>query len=576
MRQTEAFVHTLRDAPADSEAPSHRLLAQAGFITKYAAGMYAYSPAMTRVLRKISQIVREEMDSAGAQEVLLPIVQPKELWESSGRWDRYIAEGLMFHFDDRKSTHLCLGPTHEEVMTTLASTYINSYKQLPVNLYQIQTKFRDELRPRFGLLRCREFIMKDAYSFDVDQEGLDTSYDKMSKAYSRFCERLGLEYRKVQADSGAIGGSGSQEFMVLAETGEDLILYCDKCEYAANQERAESLLEEFEQDSEMKEMEDVKGEGIIGVEALAEFLNIEVWRTTKTILFMADGEPVAVMVRGDCDVNEIKVANKLDCTEFRMATPEEIKELTGADVGYAGPIGLPDNIRILADNYAGNRVNLECGANRTDYHTLNANFGRDFPEPEFGDFKLAQPGETCSCCKEGKLQSARGIEVGHIFKLGTKYSEAMKAEFLDQNGKSKPFVMGCYGIGVSRTAAAAVEQRHDEKGICWPMSICPWQVHLVCLNPKKEDQKTIAEKLYSEMLEAGIEVLFDDRPVSPGIKFNDSDLIGLPLRVTVGRDAKDGKVELRERINPDGSELVSIEEITAAVNGKIEEDGLIE
>ena len=547
MKQSTYFLHTLREAPGDAEVISHKLLAQAGFIQKVTSGIYSYTPPMWRVLQKITQIVREEMDRAGAQEVMLPILQPTGLWEESGRLARYVDDGILFNFKDRRDAHVCLGPTHEEVITNMARAFITSYKQLPVNLYQIQTKMRDEIRPRFGLMRGREFIMKDAYSFDIDTDGQDASYQAMAKAYEATFDRIGLNYRSVEADSGAIGGSGSQEYMVLAETGEDSILHCTNCDYASNQERAVSTLELFEQDAAEQPMEEVLGEGIIGVEALAEYLKIPVWKTTKTILFMADEKPVAVMVRGDCDVNEIKVRNHLDAETFRMATHEEVKELTGAEVGYAGPIGLPEEVTVLADHYVNDRVNFECGANRTDYHNINVNFGRDVAAPVFGDFKLAKEGETCSMCSEGTLSVMRGIEVGHIFKLGTKYSEAMSATFTDENGRQAPFVMGCYGIGVSRIAASAIEQNHDEWGMIWPEPIAPFTVHLICVNPGVEEQITLAEKLYAELQERNIDVLFDERKASPGVKFKDADLIGIPNRIVVGRAAGEGRVEVLKR-----------------------------
>ena len=547
MKQSSYFLHTLREPPGDAEVVSHKLLAQAGFIQKVTSGVYSYTPPMWRVLQKISQIVREEMDRAGAQEVMLPILQPTGLWEESGRLNRYVDDGILFNFKDRRDAHVCLGPTHEEVITNMTRTFITSYKQLPVNLYQIQTKMRDEIRPRFGLMRGREFIMKDAYSFDADVEGQDASYQEMARAYEATFDRIGLNYRAVEADSGAIGGSGSQEYMVLADTGEDAILHCSKCDYASNQERAISMLAEYEQDVEQLEMEEVLGEGIIGVDALAEFLSIPVWKTTKTILFMADEQPVAVMVRGDCDVNEIKVRNHLDAEAFRMATHEEVKELTGADVGYAGPIGLPDEVCVLADQYVNERVNFECGANRTDYHNINVNFGRDVAAPEFGDFKLAKEGDSCSKCSEGTLSVMRGIEVGHIFKLGTKYSEAMNATFTDDNGRQAPFVMGCYGIGVSRIAASAIEQNHDEWGMIWPEAIAPFRVHRICVNPGVVEQFDLATKLYEDLTSKGIDVLFDERKASPGVKFKDADLIGIPNRIVVGRAAGEGRVEVLRR-----------------------------
>lgn len=565
MLQSRLFLHTLREPPADAEVVSHKLLSKAGFITKLASGVYSYTPAMWKVLLKISQIVRDEMNRENAQEVMLPILQSTSIWEESGRLSRYVDEGILFHFHDRKNAHVCLGPTHEEVITALVRTFVNSYKQLPVTLYQIQTKFRDEIRPRFGLMRGREFIMKDAYSFDTDEDSMRASYQAMSRAYHAIFNRIGLEYRCVEADSGAIGGTGSQEFMVLAESGEDTILFCDACTYASNQERTSSTISTYEQDPAPLPKEDVLGEGLIGVEALSDFLNIPIWKTTKTILFMADEKPVAVMVRGDCEVNEIKVRNALHCTAFRMMTPEEIKELTGAEVGYAGPLGLPTEVTLLADHYVGGRINFECGANKTDYHTINVNFGRDLPEPQFGDFKLAQTGEGCPQCKTGHLKSMKGIEVGHIFQLGTKYSECMSASFTDETGKPAPFVMGCYGIGVSRIAAAVIEQCHDEKGMIWPQSVAPFDVHIICVNPKLEEQIHLAQQLYEQLKEAGFDPLFDDRKLSAGVKFKDADLIGVPLRITVGRDAANGKVEFARRNSLEEKQTLESSQVVSAI-----------
>ena len=515
-----------------------------------AAGVYAYQPLLWRTLQKISTIIREEMDAKDYQEVFLPALQPKELWEESGRWDRYTTvDGIMFSFEDRRRATVCLGPTHEEVITDLVREEVNSYRDLPKRLYQIQTKFRDEIRPRFGLLRAREFCMKDAYSFDADLAGLNVSYQAMSDAYHRVCERIGFAYRSVEADAGAIGGEGgSEEFMVLAETGEDLLLFCDSCRYAANQERAEARLEQFEQDGEQRPMEDVLGEGLIGVEPLAEFLGIPVWKTTKTLLFQADDRVVAVMVRGDCDVNEVKVQNHLRCGSLSLATPETIKELTGAEVGYAGPLGLPESVRLLADFDVAGRTNFECGANRTNYHTINVNFGRDLPVPELGDFKKAKKGDRCPRCEQGRLSEARGIEVGHIFKLGTKYSEKMNCTYLDPQGVSRPAYMGCYGIGVSRIAAAIVEQNHDEKGIIWPAAVAPYHVHLIGLNLEDAEVRKAAEDTYSRLQQAGFEVLFDDRELRAGEKFADADLVGIPLRVTLSkRTLKESKFEVKRR-----------------------------
>ncbi|NQV34884.1 MAG: proline--tRNA ligase, partial [Phycisphaeraceae bacterium] len=419
----------------------------------------------------------------------------------------------------------------------------------------IQTKFRDEIRPRFGLMRAREFVMKDAYSFDLDEAGLDASYEAMRLAYHKICERIGFHYRAVEADSGAIGGSGSQEFMVLADTGEDTIIYCDQCEYAANQERAAARLEQFEQDTEERPMEAVLGEGLIGVEPLAEFLGIPVWKTTKTLLFEANDQLVGVMVRGDCDVNEIKVSNFLGGADLKLVAPERIKEMTGAVAGYAGPIGLPDNVRLIADVDVNNRVNFECGANKTDYHNINVNFGRDLPLPEFGDFKLAQAGYQCPHC-EGTLKAQRGIEVGHIFKLGTKYSEALKCVVPDGQGKQPPAVMGCYGIGVSRMAAACVEQNHDDRGMIWPIHVAPYHVHLLCLTPKDEAVVAQCEQLYQTLQDAGVEVLFDDRKARPGEKFSDADLMGMPIRLAISkRTLEQNCIEVKLRKEADNQML---------------------
>ena len=534
MKQSKLLGRTLREIPKDAQSAAHAL--------------------MLRTLNKISNIIREEMNTAGSEELLMPALQPRELWEETGRWERYTAvDGIMFSFKDRRGATSCLGPTHEEVITDILRREIKSYKDLPKGAFQIQTKFRDEIRPRFGLMRAREFIMKDAYSFDADDAGLDASYEAMRQAYHKICQRLGFQYRAVEADSGAIGGSGSQEFMVLADTGEDTILFCDQCDYAANQEKAQSKLAEFPQDAELKPMEAVLGAGLIGVEKLAKFLNIPVWKTTKTMLYEADDKIVAVMVRGDCDVNEVKLVNFLGCKALRLIAPEKIKELTGAAVGYAGPIGLPASVRVVADHYVKGRINFECGANQTNYHNINVNFGRDLPEPEYGDFKLAKAGDGCPCCA-GKLSAARGIEVGHIFKLGTKYSESMNCRYLDATGQSRPVIMGCYGIGVSRMAAAAIEQSHDDKGIIWPPQVAPFHVHLIGLNIEDAALSQQVEKIYNDLKAAGIEVLYDDRPARAGEKFSDADLIGIPVRLTVSkRTLEQGKVEfkLRRDAKPD-------------------------
>ncbi|MGC8828689.1 MAG: proline--tRNA ligase [Verrucomicrobiia bacterium] len=576
MRQSRHIGKTLRETPKDAQTVAHALMLRAGYIQQLSAGVYIYMPLLYRVLTKISQIVREEMVAAGAEELLMPALQPKELWEESGRWERYTAiDGIMFAFKDRRGSTVCLGPTHEEVVTDILRREIKSYKDLPKCVFQIQTKFRDEIRPRFGLMRAREFIMKDAYSFDADEEGLEKSYEAMRLAYHRVCQRLGFKYRAVDADPGAIGGSGSQEFMVLADTGEDTILFCNKCDYAANQEQASSRLEVFEQDKEMLPMQEVLGEGIIQAEPLSRFLNIPMWKITKTILYEADGKLVAVMVRGDCDVNEVKVANYLKCNSLKLLAPEKIKDLTGAEVGYAGPIGLPEGTLIIADNYVNGRVNFECGANKTNYHNINVNFGRDLPYPVFGDFKLAKDGDGCPKC-DGRLESARGIEVGHIFKLGTKYSEAMNCRYLDSEGKSRPVIMGCYGIGVSRIAAACVEQSHDDRGIIWPIQIAPYHVHLIGLNLEDKAVSDEAERVYSTLNKEGIETLYDDRQLRAGEKFSDADLIGIPVRLTISkRTLEQGKIEFKLR-SAQKTELMSLNEAIEKIKYLIKNSSKVE
>ncbi|HEY5914364.1 MAG TPA: proline--tRNA ligase [Verrucomicrobiae bacterium] len=565
MKQSRLLGKTLREIPKDAQTAAHALMLRGGYIQQLSAGVYIYLPLLHRTLAKLSQIVREEMEAAGGVELLMPALQPRELWEESHRWERYTAvDGIMFAFKDRRGATACLGPTHEEVITDILRREIKSYKDLPKCAFQIQTKFRDEIRPRFGLMRAREFVMKDAYSFDADEAGLEVSYEAMRRAYHRICERIGFRYRAVEADPGAIGGSGSQEFMVLADTGEDTILFCDKCDYAANQERAQSRLQEFAQDAEVRPMEAVFGEGLIGVEPLAKYLKIPVWKTTKTLIYQADDQVVAVAVRGDCDVNEIKLGNFLGCKVLRLASAETIKELTGAEVGYAGPIGLPAAVRVIADHSVGNRVNFECGANRTNYHNINVNFGRDVALPELGDFKLAKAGEGCPRC-EGKLQEARGIEVGHIFKLGTKYSEAMNCRYLDANGKSQAVIMGCYGIGVTRMAAAWVEQNHDDKGIIWSPQIAPFEAHLIGLNLEDPAVNKRAEEIYQQLQQAGIEVLFDDRLARAGEKFSDADLIGIPARLTISkRMVEQGKIEFKER-RAAKAELLSLEDALSRI-----------
>lgn len=556
MLQSRQLSKTLREDPKDAHTAAHKLMLRAGYIKQVSSGVYSYLPLALKVIQKISNIIREEHNNRGCEELLMPAMQPKELWEESKRWERYTnIDGIMFSFTDRRNSEVCLGPTHEEVITDIVRQEVSSYKDLPKIPYQIQTKFRDEIRPRFGLMRAREFIMKDAYSFDVDEKAMDESYKLMREVYHAVCKRMGIDYRCVKADSGAIGGDNSEEFMVLADTGEDDILSCENCDYGANSEKAESVLEEYPQDEQEAEMKEVLGEGLIGVDKLAEFLNIPVWKTTKTIIFEAiheddSKEIVAVMVRGDSEVNEIKVTNFLKAKVINLASPEIIKEVTGAEVGYAGPINLSDKVRVIADNYVANRVNFECGANKTNYHNINVNFGRDVSVPEFSDLKLAKAGDFCPKCNDNKskLVLNRGIEVGHIFQLGTKYAEPLNCSYLDENGKSQIMHMGCYGIGISRMAAAIIEQNHDENGIIWPKSVSPFHVHLIGINTEKEDVKEKAIKMYEELKSIGLDVLFDDRKLRAGEKFRDADLIGITVRVTISkRTIENNEFELKYR-----------------------------
>lgn len=547
MRQTTLFAPTLRETPAEAEIVSHKLMLRAGMIRKSAAGMYTYMPLAQRVLRKIMQIIREEMDAEGGQELAMPIVQPAEIWKESGRWDVYGDE--MFRIRDRHKREFCLGPTHEELITSLVRGEVRSYRDLPLRLYQMQNKYRDETRPRFGLMRGREFIMKDLYSFDTDQAGLDACYEAMYRAYTNVFTRCGLKFRPVDADSGAIGGNASQEFMVLAESGEALIIYCDKCDYAADVEKANSVIAKPNAEAALP-LDEVATPGQKTIDAVCDFLKVPADKTLKTLFFRADSGYIAVLLRGCDQLNEIKFANLLN-EPYYMADSAELAEIFGAPVGSAGPIGLKntDKIKIYADSTVADVCNVVVGANKDGFHYINVNPSRDFVNVEYVDLRTVTEGETCSCCG-GTLHEVRGIEAGQIFKLGLKYSKSMNATFLDENGKSQYIVMGCYGIGVSRTMAAAIEQNYDENGIKWPMAIAPYQVHLI---PVSVDQMEVAEDLYQQMTAAGIEVLLDDRKERPGVKFKDADLIGIPVRITIGpKSLAVGQVEVKYRC--DGSD----------------------
>ncbi len=559
MRLTNFLLPTLKESPADAEIASHKLMLRAGMIRKVAAGIYTYLPLGLRSVRKVEQIVRQEMERAGALELLMPMVVPAELWQESGRWEQYGKELLRMR--DRKDTQFCLSPTHEEVITDVVRGTVRSYRQLPLNLYQIQGKFRDEIRPRFGLMRGREFIMKDAYSFDLDDAGADSSYDKMYQAYQNIFKRCGLKFRAVEADTGNIGGSSSHEFMVLADSGEDAIVSCGKCDYAANVEKAQIRLEQQEISQPQGEVTLVATPGKKTIAEVAEFLNVDTSRLIKTLLVQTDsGERLAVLLRGDHELNEIKLCRILDCLEVEMVEEAAVVEMTGAPSGFAGPIGL--QCRIIADHAVCSMVDCVVGANAKDSHCVGVNPGRDFQVEQFVDLRQAQAGDGCPRCN-GLLQSWRGIEVGHVFKLGSKYSQAMGATVLDRNGKDVPLVMGCYGIGIGRTVAAAIEQNHDDNGIVFPMPIAPFQVLITLLNPKDEQVVSAGNELYGQLLQAGIEVLLDDRDERPGSKFKDADLIGIPIRVTVGNRAlKEGQFEVQLRAGGE-REMMAIAETAA-------------
>ena len=566
MKMSNLFVQTLREFPSDAEVQSHKLLVRAGYIRKLANGVYNYLPLMWRVLKKVENIVREEMDNAGAQELLMPFVQPKELWEESGRWEVYGKE--LMRLKDRHNREMCLGPTHEEVITSIAREGIRSYKQLPVNLYQIQSKFRDEIRPRFGLLRGREFIMKDAYSFDIDEKGLDKSYQIMADAYKRIFERCGLETKMVQSDSGAIGGSVSHEFMVLCDNennaGENDVFYCDKCGYSANSNHAVSVLPEAKIVGDFEKAEIIDTPNTKTIEELAEFLKIVPTIILKTLVYIADGKPVMALIRGDRQVEETKLMNAVGANDIRIASSAEIEEIMqlngkNACAGFISPIGIKD-IKVIADLTTKEMKNFVVGCNETDKHFVGANWSDVHESPEFVDICLVEKDDICSICGD-KLKVTRGIEVGNIFKLGTKYSAAMNATYTAEDGTEKPFIMGCYGIGISRTAAAAVERHHDDWGIMLPLAIAPYHVVVVPVNAQDELQMTTAQKIYDDLKSKGVEVVIDDRDERAGVKFKDADLIGFPMRITVGKSIQEGKVEFKLRTEKDLTLMTADESI---------------
>lgn len=560
MKASELFFPTLREVPNEAEVVSHQLLLRAGFIRKTTAGVYTYLPLGYRVIKKIMNIVREEMDRAGGQEILMPIIQPKELWEQSGRWSVYGDE--MFRVKDRHDHYFALGPTHEEIITSLVDGDVHSYRDLPLLLYQIQNKYRDEIRPRFGLMRGREFIMKDLYSFDPDDAGLDISYRKMYHAYQRIYERLNLKFRVVEADSGAIGGNESHEFMVLADNGECLIVYCDNCHYAANVEKAECTATGAAEKGEELPLEKVHTPGQRTIKDIVQFLGMPEEKQVKTLLYQADDEIVAAVLRGDRELNEIKLKNTLNCNELFMADESSVRSGCGAGFGSLGPVGL--NFKVYVDLEVAAMQNFTCGANEDDYHYRNVNMGRDFVPEAIYDLRCATAGDKCPTCGES-LKTARGIEVGHIFKLGTKYSNALHAVYLDQNGKEQVMVMGCYGIGVSRTMAAAVEQNFDENGIIWPIPIAPYHVIIVPVNANRPEQMEAAMRLYEELSSRGMEVIVDERDERAGVKFKDADLTGIPVRITIGpKSLQENKAEVKKRWEKE-SMLVDLNAVTDAV-----------
>ena len=542
MRTSQLLLPTLREDPGEAETVSHRLMLRAGLIRKVAAGIYTYLPLGLRIIRKVEQIVREEMNRAGAQELLMPIASPAELWRETGRWGYYGKE--LIRFKDRHERDFCLGPTHEEVITDLFRREVRSYRQLPLNFYQIQTKFRDEIRPRFGLMRGREFIMKDAYSFDKDEPAARLSYQKMYDAYHRIFARCGLNFRAVEADTGLIGGTSSHEFMVLADTGEETVVYSEPGTYAANVERAEVLPPNDESKEALLPLRSVNTPGCRTVEEVTKFLKVDASKLVKTLLYSTGSETVAVLIRGDHDANEIKLKRLLGVTDVELASPATVEKMTGAPVGFAGPVGL--NIRIVADHAVKASANSVVGGNRLDTHLVNVNCPRDFRVEQFADLRNARAGDP-SPRKDGILKTTKGIEVGHVFMLGTKYSQAMNASFLDPNGKECLAVMGCYGIGIGRTAAAAVEQNHDDKGIVWPFPIAPFHVHLISLGQSAAVIEA-ATAVYAALEAVGLEILWDDRDERAGVKFNDADLIGAPYQVIVGdKGLAEGLLEVKSR-----------------------------
>jgi len=565
VRWSKTLIPTLREAPREAEIPSHLLMLRAGMMRKIAAGVYSYLPLGWRVIRKVEQIVREEMDGAGAVETLMPTLQPKELWEEAGHWHDFGKEKM--RISDRHDREFALGPTHEWVVTDIARHEIRSYRQMPINLYQIQTKFRDEIRPRFGLIRAREFIMKDAYSFDRDEQGIDLSYKKMVDAYCRIFDRCGLRYVAVEADAGPIGGSYTEEFMVLADSGDEPLVICPGCGFAARPERAEATFREESGNDDPQAVEKIATPDMRTIEQLTNFLERRPEEFLKSLVYIADGEPVVAIVRGDHELSESKLAKLLGSTDLEMADEKTIERISGGPLGFTGPVGL-SGVRIIADNAVPNMANAVTGANEGDFHLLNVNYERDFRADTVEDIRVVTQGDVCPRC-ERELEFHRGIEVGHTFKLGKGYSEPLKAVFLDEKGEEKCFIMGCYGIGITRTVAATIEQHHDDAGIIWPVPLAPYQVLILPIAMANDRIVEVSDKLYEQLTELGIEVLYDDRDERPGVKFKDGDLIGIPFRVCVGeRNLKNGQVEVYDRRTGE-TELVSVDKVAQYIQQQL-------
>ena len=561
MKQSKVFIPTLREEPAEAESISHKFLLKSGMIKQNARGIYSYLPTAKRVLNKIERIVREEMERIDGVEVLMPVLQPSELWEESGRWEAYGSE--LMRLKDRNNRDFALGPTHEEIITSLVRDELKSYKRLPITLFQIQSKFRDEKRPRFGLLRGREFIMKDAYSFHSDEESLDETYNDMYNAYHNIFTRVGLKFRPVLADSGAIGGDHTHEFMALAEIGEDTIVYSDSTDFAANIEKAEVVYTPNPEHTEIKELEKVETPNVKTEQALADFLNVTLDRIIKSMIIKVDDEYVMILIRGHHELNDVKLKSFFKTENIELATETEIENIMGAKPGSLCPVNV-DKIKIYADQFIQDINNLAVGANEDGYHYLNANVDRDFKVEAYGDFRFILEGEALPN-NLGNAKFAEGIEVGQVFKLGTKYSESMNATFLNEQGRAQPLIMGCYGVGISRTLSAVIEQHHDDNGIIWPKAISPYDLHLIAINPKQEAQKELSDQIYEQLREK-FDVLYDDRKERAGVKFNDADLIGLPVRIMVGKKASEGIVEVKCRDNTESQEIHvdEIEEVIKA------------